>query len=144
MKLENSPECAAGKLCVLCRDPRQHSIRDSLAGKYEVPADWPACPFGKPLVELNVPRLRRLPPPKTAASVPTRAVAKIAANPKIAERIARKRIAGEKGVGDTLERLLSKVGGNVFKAAYQKITGRSCGCGDVKAKLNADFPYPVE
>lgn len=49
-----------------------------------------------------------------------------------------------RGVGDTLENILSHIGGKQYKAAYKKVTGQDCGCDKRKEKLNKRFPYKTE
>jgi hypothetical protein len=61
--------------------------------------------------------------------------------PRWAKALAKRRRPGEAGVGDTLERLLRHKGGNLFKIAVKKLTGRDCGCAGRQANLNAEFPY---
>jgi len=48
---------------------------------------------------------------------------------------------GDKGIGDTIARTIGPVGGDAFKAWYQKVVGQDCGCGDRAAWLSARFPY---
>lgn len=57
--------------------------------------------------------------------------------------VAKRAIAADKGVGDTLERLAGKVGGRKFKRIFKRITGLGCGCDDRQAWLNARYPYAV-
>jgi hypothetical protein len=135
MKIEDSPICKSGNFCVLCRDSSQVEAREHFASRFEVPIDWPNCPLGKQMVQVNV---------VARPSTLTRIVTKIARNERMAARITRRRRPGETGVGDTLERIIAAKGGDFFKKAYKKLMGRSCGCGDAKARLNREFPYPVE
>lgn len=44
------------------------------------------------------------------------------------------------GVGDTLERLLARVGGRAIKAQLERL-GINCGCQDRIQWLNTRFPY---
>lgn len=59
--------------------------------------------------------------------------------PILARVIRRLRAPGDRGVGDSLERLI--VGGEWFKTAYKSLLGKDCGCNRRKASLNAKFPY---
>jgi hypothetical protein len=55
--------------------------------------------------------------------------------------IERLRIESDKGVGDTLERLIKPLGGDTFKRWYMKIMKEDCGCNIRKTHLNLKFPY---
>jgi hypothetical protein len=46
---------------------------------------------------------------------------------------------GEKGVGDTVHRLIP--GADAFKDWFEKQFGKSCGCTNRQTWLNAKFPY---
>jgi hypothetical protein len=46
----------------------------------------------------------------------------------------------ETGLGDVIERLVGPIGGNTFKIWYKRITGKNCGCGQRKQKLNELYP----
>ena len=48
----------------------------------------------------------------------------------------------DKGLGDTVERLLAKAGGRRVKAWLQS-AGIDCGCGGRQDRLNKAFPYPT-
>jgi hypothetical protein len=61
----------------------------------------------------------------------------------LADRIAKLRKPGEKGLGDTVARIFSTFGGNKFKWISKQL-GINCGCDDRQADLNAWFPYPDE
>jgi|GEM_PF-3725823 len=60
--------------------------------------------------------------------------------PLIIRGIARRKKPDDRGVGDTIERLLSKMGGDQFAWLMDKL-GIDCGCGDRQASLNAWYPY---
>jgi hypothetical protein len=62
--------------------------------------------------------------------------------PFAARWIAKRKIASDAGVGDTLARLLGGTGER-FKWWYRKIFGTDCGCGDRQQRLNQRFPYPT-
>jgi len=47
----------------------------------------------------------------------------------------------DKGVGDTLARLVGPIGGEAYKAWFKKTFGKSCGCSEDQAYLNEKFPY---
>lgn len=49
-------------------------------------------------------------------------------------------VIGEAGAGDTLARMLSKVGGNRYKA-WRKRIGKPCNCAKRQAALNKLFTY---
>lgn len=48
---------------------------------------------------------------------------------------------GDRGVGDTVARVIRPIGGDAWKAWYREATGHDCGCGDRQAALNAAYPY---
>jgi hypothetical protein len=47
---------------------------------------------------------------------------------------------GDRGMGDVVERTVGPLGGTAFKGWYQKLTGRSCGCGARREELNRWYP----
>lgn len=47
---------------------------------------------------------------------------------------------GERGVGDTVARLVGPFGGEAFKQ-WRAQLGRTCGCELRQAKLNQKYPY---
>ncbi len=47
---------------------------------------------------------------------------------------------GDKGLGDIVARLVGPIGGDAYKAWYQKVFGRPCGCSERQETLNEDFP----
>jgi hypothetical protein len=56
--------------------------------------------------------------------------------------IRRLRTDADKGVGDTLTRLIAGVGGEAYKALMASL-GRPCGCKQRQAYLNGKYPYTV-
>jgi len=46
----------------------------------------------------------------------------------------------DRGLGDTVERLLAKAGGRKIKAALERLK-IDCGCGGRQADLNEKYPY---
>lgn len=60
--------------------------------------------------------------------------------PPVVRVVARLAKAGEVGIGDTVQRLLAGVGGEVFKTMAETI-GVECGCGERQAAMNAKYPY---
>ncbi len=60
--------------------------------------------------------------------------------PRLLRSIARKRIPGDAGLGDTLQRLFARLGGEWLKAAIAKL-GIDCGCANRQAWLNHHYPY---
>ena len=44
------------------------------------------------------------------------------------------------GLGDVIERVVGPIGGNAFKLWFRRATGRDCGCGQRKQKLNELYP----
>jgi len=54
--------------------------------------------------------------------------------------ISRQRIPSDTGVGDTVERILSKMGGDQFKWVMARL-GVDCGCGSRQEWLNRVYPY---
>jgi hypothetical protein len=61
--------------------------------------------------------------------------------PNIVKRIAKRKVSSDRGVGDTLERLFSYVGGRQFKRVMEMLSVE-CGCGDRQTWLNDAYPYP--
>lgn len=61
--------------------------------------------------------------------------------PRIVLAVTRLRRPGDRGVGDTVHRLLEPLGGRVFERWYERVMGRPCGCQDRLTRLNAEFPY---
>lgn len=51
------------------------------------------------------------------------------------------RIETDSGVGDTVARLIARLGGDRFKSWFQKTFGKDCGCNDRQALLNSRYPY---
>ena len=51
---------------------------------------------------------------------------------------------GERGLGDIIARLIGPIGGDAYKAWYQKTFGHACGCADRQAGLNARFPLALQ
>ena len=60
--------------------------------------------------------------------------------PSWAKVVAARRRDGEAGVGDTFDRLASRVGGKAFKSALKKL-GIPCGCDGRQRDWNALYPY---
>jgi len=60
--------------------------------------------------------------------------------PLLIRGISRQRIDSDTGVGDTVERLLAKMGGDQFKWVMARL-GVNCGCEDRKQYLNRVYPY---
>lgn len=50
----------------------------------------------------------------------------------------------DKGVGDTIARCIGAIGGNLYKAWYEKVTGQKCGCAERQEALNLKYPYARE
>lgn len=50
----------------------------------------------------------------------------------------------DKGVGDTAARTLGLFGGDLFKSAYKKLTGKDCGCCEQQESWNTLYPYVDE
>jgi hypothetical protein len=61
--------------------------------------------------------------------------------PFAARVIAKLATAEDKGVGDTIARVIDPLGGKLFKRWYKRITGHDCGCEDAQARLNMAYPY---
>jgi hypothetical protein len=59
-----------------------------------------------------------------------------------ARLLRRLRSRSDRGIGDTLERLLSCVGGRYYKRAW-KAAGKPCRCGRRQNKLNYRYPYEI-
>lgn len=61
--------------------------------------------------------------------------------PWAARIVAKMRADVDKGIGDTLQRLFAKLGGEWVKATYHTLTGKSCGCESRQRRANELFPY---
>ncbi len=46
-----------------------------------------------------------------------------------------------KGLGDTIEKITKATGIKTVVDKVSKVTGKDCGCGKRKEKLNKIFPY---
>ena len=55
--------------------------------------------------------------------------------------LAKRRQPGERGVGDTLARILAGVGAARAAKVYERLVGRTCGCADRQEWLNRRWPY---
>ena len=60
--------------------------------------------------------------------------------PLLIRGIQRQRIPSDTGAGDTVERILSKMGGDQFKWVMARL-GVDCGCGSRQDWLNRVYPY---
>lgn len=60
--------------------------------------------------------------------------------PMLARVVARLATKDDRGVGDTIARNLGSFG-EWWKSAFHSLTGKSCGCTDRQAYLNARYPY---
>lgn len=60
--------------------------------------------------------------------------------PLLIRGIARQRSEADVGVGDTVHRILSKMGGSQFEWVMKRL-GIDCGCGDRRDWLNAVYKY---
>ncbi len=60
--------------------------------------------------------------------------------PRLARWLSRRSTASDRGLGDTLARLLSRLGVARFKIWFHTLTGHDCGCADRQAHLNAIYP----
>lgn len=61
--------------------------------------------------------------------------------PAWAMAIKRLSVEGERGVGDTVARVIGPIGGDAWKLWFKTLTGKSCGCERRQADLNAAYPY---
>lgn len=59
--------------------------------------------------------------------------------PKVIQYLARKAIPSDTGVGDVVQRMAARIGGEVFKQIMAKL-GINCGCTDRQKWLNERFP----
>lgn len=59
----------------------------------------------------------------------------------VARTLARLERAGDKGLGDIVQRIAAKAGGESFKVWFKRLTGRDCRCDDRRASLNDIFPF---
>ena len=121
-----SAHCASRAHCVACRTEeafRESIVRAGMAAERDF-----ACPHGVTA--------------ETAETAPAQRREQ-GAWPVWARFIARRAEAGERGIGDTVARLLGGAGKG-FEAWFERVFGKSCGCGQRKARLNARFPYPAD
>ena len=63
--------------------------------------------------------------------------------PRWARWLERRRRPGERGIGDTLTRLLDARGGVAWKRWYKAVMGHECGCGDRAERMNRAYAYPA-
>jgi hypothetical protein len=63
--------------------------------------------------------------------------------PLAARAIAKLARTEDRGVGDTIARIIDPAGGALLKRWYKRIVGNECGCADRQARLNAIYPYSV-
>lgn len=61
--------------------------------------------------------------------------------PLWAKALYKVRREGEKGVGDTIVRLIGKDRSDLFKAWFKRKVGKDCGCSDRQEWLNRHYPY---
>lgn len=61
--------------------------------------------------------------------------------PLAARIIAKLATTEDRGVGDTIARVIDPLGGSVYRRWYRRITGSECSCTDRQGKLNAMYPY---
>ncbi|MCX7915043.1 MAG: hypothetical protein N3A53_01900 [Verrucomicrobiae bacterium] len=59
----------------------------------------------------------------------------------LARLISKLRRPRDRGVGDTIERIIRPVGGQAYKELHRFVTGKPCRCAHRQAKLNSAFPY---
>ncbi len=61
--------------------------------------------------------------------------------PLIFRLLAKQRYYTDKGIGDTIERIVGPVGGDAFKKLYKSIMKQDCGCNYRRDLLNKEYPY---
>ena len=76
---------------------------------------------------------------KPADSGPT--AKPIRAWPFWARWLAKRRQPGDAGAGDTLARILGKVGADRAAKVWEQVTGTACGCSDRRGWLNGRYSY---
>jgi hypothetical protein len=89
-----------------------------------------------PVITINGAELPPRTPPPPIQPIP------FAEWPRYAKRLARRAVPTDRGIGDVVQRLAAKVGGERFKRIYKKITGKKCGCTDRQKRLNELYPLP--
>lgn len=106
-------------------------------GTSTAPPDW----SGVPLVQVGAPQRKPRPAPETIKPVPRDEW------PLRVRMVARLRKPEDKGVGDTLARLINTLpaykgtgAGDAFKAITTRL-GIDCGCGQRQARANQLYPY---
>lgn len=55
--------------------------------------------------------------------------------------VAKLKSDADKGIGDTIERIIGKDNSETFKSWYKSTFGKSCGCSGRKAQWNFAYPY---
>ena len=104
----------------------------------EINATWPVSIAFQEPVEIST----RIPQPK-----PQRQESKPAgvwpANifGVVARALKLMRTPEDKGVGDTIARVVGPIGGDAYKVWFMDTFGRSCGCTERQDSLNERFPY---
>jgi hypothetical protein len=61
--------------------------------------------------------------------------------PTWAEIVKSQKIYSDKGIGDTLERIIKTTKLDKISKIYESITKKSCGCNDRKQHLNKKYSY---
>ena len=61
--------------------------------------------------------------------------------PRLCRLIGRRRVTGDRGIGDTLARQFGRLGADRLATLYKRLTGLDCGCADRQRDLNERFPY---
>jgi hypothetical protein len=101
-----------------CPDPEKPRF-----GSGEFPEGWINTPLARPspiIVPLAIPRDQW---------------------PLLARALAKLARPDDLGLGDTVARLASAVGGDTLADWYERIVGKPCGCGDRRVALNQRYPF---
>jgi hypothetical protein len=125
-----SNACRSRLHCITCRDREGgRAWRVNVGRSFSLPVDAPDfdCPYGVPWGVSTAPEPEKPPEtiPREKWPMAVRVVARMAKD-------------GERGVGDTLARLI--VGGEQFKRLMKRV-GVDCGCAARQSHLNALYPY---
>lgn len=139
MLFTDSRACRSRRACKPCRDtgPNGQAFRQTLLPIFAVPGgvrDF-ACPYGVGW-DAGEQAQQDHPAPSPAAPALPRS-----AWPWSVKAIALLAKPDDRGVGDTLARLL--IGGETLAAAWQRLTGKECGCDGRIDSLNTRYAYDI-
>ena len=123
-----------------CRDHPGLWQEITAAGTHTPDFLWITIPDGA-IDPSRLPKPLASPKPKPMSGLSSLFPAKPRKFPLWATLLAAKKTPEDKGIGDTIARLIGPIGGDAYKRWFSKITGKPCGCEQRQDRLNALFPY---